>query len=1410
MADTIEAAAATPASHGTAAPRRADPAPTIGLVRRKSVVLEVAKSDLKTSLQASQSSQQQSSQQLAPRSSSHVTSVSSPAEQRSNSVASFTPSSSAPPTQSMEIPDTLRSPSAPAAQALHPPPRSAVTAGRGTRSRSTPTLLDGELLPPQQTSTPEVNAMLATPTHSPKLGYATPGAAAVVVASPPPPCRPTAAPTLEGRGGSVVSNVSAPSSPAAAAANTPLQRRSTSPRATPRSASSSLRKTPGEGPRLSLTVTPLSTSDLGTVDHGGGGGNGARAAVAAAPRRSVSGPGVHLPAVTAGGAEATAGAAHRFASVIHADVDVDSEGCSVPAQSAPTPTAHRSPSNRSTRGARSVGDRSRSPVPENIAALLEDLQELRQREAAEARRADGARAGGTNSEASHDTEAQRSHKKAVAAVKGRGAADTDSMTTGATGADDSCIVDESLSTFLFPVETGADDRPQPRPSRATDTTGHAPVTPRLRRRIEEEQQREFELLRTITKERHPENVELLDSPERLMRGLGCIDADMDPAEAEEALRSLSAEDDDTLIASRPPPPEQQQQQEKHGDAAKPAQRASSAAVVKPTRAGEPTKPPRKPPLRGDDAPSVASSESTTSRGVTKPRETSRSQRLSSTARSDVSSARKTASRALSSSFTSAPTPSAAAATAVYGAQRPSPSRGRQSTAAESTNNSSGSAAKFTRRASKTTAGAGAGSDSPSSPMTGAATRGPSTPTTATASAAHEGTERRHRPAPDHAGTTSAAGTPSAAAGEHGPRPLQRHSSTAGHTGESTSPTEKAAGLEPLLPALISPEESERTITIVFDLDETLCNNRCLGGALLRPGAELLLHTLRSLAPSPRYKLVDTRTRAQHATARLYDQAMFRMGMTPLYRPRVAQRQATSGFHANVVGGSTGEARPATTKETHPLRIELVLWTASEESLARRAMRRLDPQNAIFDEAIYRDLRWYRDSYYTKELSRLGRSMQRVVIIENSVESVIRNRQNAVLVTSFITNRMDRQLFLVREVLRDWTRGMKAYLAYQLEQQAQRADAAAVAAEEGKEQEKPPLPSGVELTDSSCQVMGGATQAEGEEGGESPVPPYSTSSPTERATSVTNDGAGGAEDEEPVPQSNAPAPTPKVGATGAAAAAPASSSGPDTSSASLTLPSSSSPPSQPRVLTAAAQRAANIVQFLHRHRLILPESNYINFQMTGEVMLRLQSTETAIIAAALPPTAAAAAAASADSPATRTVRSSGCGPAPRSPRTPARPPVPSPAAVSAAAAGESTPPVNGAAAASTPQSSGRPRSAAAAAAEAPATIGRTAAQAGSAGNASNSAAAAAAPVAKATAAVRSDAPTEVKRALSLAAQPPPATTAAGGGANTTSARAARQQRPASANADASASDKGVDRPSVRPARTPSAAAKRPVT
>ena len=177
------------------------------------------------------------------------------------------------------------------------------------------------------------------------------------------------------------------------------------------------------------------------------------------------------------------------------------------------------------------------------------------------------------------------------------------------------------------------------------------------------------------------------------------------------------------------------------------------------------------------------------------------------------------------------------------------------------------------------------------------------------------------------------------------------------------------------------------ISVVFDLDETLCNNRRMGKAALRPGCMELLRRLAQIRDNP---------------------------------------------EANCF-------------------VEIILWTASMECVARPVTDSIDPSGTLFNHLIFRDRRWYKEVGYTKDLRLLGRDLSHVVIVENSPQSVVLNRKHALLVKDYVghgpnaqtvggyssflgryfsgdsatatASPTDPSLFIVANILCDWARAV---------------------------------------------------------------------------------------------------------------------------------------------------------------------------------------------------------------------------------------------------------------------------------------------------------------------------------------------------------------------------------------------------
>lgn len=85
---------------------------------------------------------------------------------------------------------------------------------------------------------------------------------------------------------------------------------------------------------------------------------------------------------------------------------------------------------------------------------------------------------------------------------------------------------------------------------------------------------------------------------------------------------------------------------------------------------------------------------------------------------------------------------------------------------------------------------------------------------------------------------------------------------------------------------------------------------------------------------------------------------------------------------------------------HMSELELVLWTASTKETASPVVEQLHAKGIIFDDIIFRNDAWFTHPVHTKDLRLLGRDLDRVLIIDNSVGCCKMHPRNTLLVKDF--------------------------------------------------------------------------------------------------------------------------------------------------------------------------------------------------------------------------------------------------------------------------------------------------------------------------------------------------------------------------------------------------------------------------
>jgi len=92
--------------------------------------------------------------------------------------------------------------------------------------------------------------------------------------------------------------------------------------------------------------------------------------------------------------------------------------------------------------------------------------------------------------------------------------------------------------------------------------------------------------------------------------------------------------------------------------------------------------------------------------------------------------------------------------------------------------------------------------------------------------------------------------------------------------------------------------------------------------------------------------------------------------------------------------------------------EIVMFTASLSRYAEPLFRRLDPTGKLIDHCLYREhCTLYKRDLYIKDLTRLGRPIEDIIIVDNSPNSYLFQPQNALPCISWYDNERDNELEL---------------------------------------------------------------------------------------------------------------------------------------------------------------------------------------------------------------------------------------------------------------------------------------------------------------------------------------------------------------------------------------------------------------
>lgn len=89
--------------------------------------------------------------------------------------------------------------------------------------------------------------------------------------------------------------------------------------------------------------------------------------------------------------------------------------------------------------------------------------------------------------------------------------------------------------------------------------------------------------------------------------------------------------------------------------------------------------------------------------------------------------------------------------------------------------------------------------------------------------------------------------------------------------------------------------------------------------------------------------------------------------------------------------------------------ELVIFTASLSKYADPLMNQMDP-NAYCTMRLFREHCTYMDGIFTKDMSKLGRAPEDVILLDNSPAAYMLQPEQAIPIISWYDDMEDRQLY----------------------------------------------------------------------------------------------------------------------------------------------------------------------------------------------------------------------------------------------------------------------------------------------------------------------------------------------------------------------------------------------------------------